>query len=94
MIKMKGLGTGREVWRCGGGGGEGGNGKGRLGGNEEGKECNWEGKTGRGQKGRGRWGGGNEEGGERGGQAHRMPGWKEITVFSDFVYPCNAGYPS
>ena len=23
-----------------------------------------------------------------------MPGCNEVTVFSDFVYPCNAGYPS
>ena len=23
-----------------------------------------------------------------------MPGWNEVTEFSDFVYPCNAGYPS
>ena len=22
------------------------------------------------------------------------PGWNEVTEFSDFVYPCNAGYPS
>ena len=21
-------------------------------------------------------------------------GWSEVTEFSDFVYPCNAGYPS
>ena len=29
-------------------------------------------------------------------QAHGMPGWNEVTVFSNghFVYPCNAGYPS
>ena len=23
-----------------------------------------------------------------------MPGWNEVTQFSDFVYPCSAGYPS
>ena len=23
-----------------------------------------------------------------------MPGWNEVTVLADFVYPCNAGYPS
>ena len=23
-----------------------------------------------------------------------MPGWNQVTKFSDFVYPCNAGYPS
>ena len=40
-------------------------------------------------------GGGNGEGWERGGgEAHRMPGWNEVAVLSDFVYPCNAGYPS
>ena len=22
------------------------------------------------------------------------PGWNEVIEFSDFVYPCNAGYPS
>ena len=25
------------------------------------------------------------------GQAHGMPGWNEVTVLSDFAYPCNAG---
>ena len=25
---------------------------------------------------------------------HGMPGWNEVTGFSHFVYPCNAGYPS
>ena len=55
---------------------------------------------GRGAMGKGRWGGGNRTGEkkvqeERG--FHRydeMPGWNEVTEFSDFVYPCNAGYPS
>ena len=28
------------------------------------------------------------------GQAHGMPGWNEVTVLSDFAYPCNSGYPS
>ena len=50
--------------------------------------------NGEGEMGRGQHGGGDGEGGERGGQAHRMPGRNEVTVFSDFVYPCNAGYPS
>ena len=27
-------------------------------------------------------------------QAHGMPGWNEVTVYSDFANPCNAGYPS
>ena len=48
--------------------------------------------------------GGGEEGARGGGGFHRwiemlgwtygMPGWNEITEFFDFVYPCNAGYPS
>ena len=25
---------------------------------------------------------------------HVMPGWNEVTEFSDFVYLCNTGYPS
>ena len=28
------------------------------------------------------------------GWTYRMLGWNEVTEFSDFVYPCNAGYPS
>ena len=28
------------------------------------------------------------------GWTYGMPGWNEVTEFSDFVYPCNAGYPS
>ena len=64
---------------------------------------NGEGEMERGQQGEGdgeggnrvgEMGRGNGEGGERERQAHRMPGWNEVTVFSDFVYPCNAGYPS
>ena len=47
-----------------------------------------------GATGRGRWGVAMGREGKDGGQAHRMPGWNEVTVFSDFVYPCNAGYPS
>ena len=27
-------------------------------------------------------------------RTYGMPGWNEITEFFDFVYPCNAGYPS
>ena len=51
--------------------------------------------------GRGRWGGGEE--GARGGVISQMAmlkclgghmEWNEVTEFSDFVYPCNAGYPS
>ena len=28
------------------------------------------------------------------GWTYGMPGWNKVTEFSDFVYPCNAGYPS
>ena len=28
------------------------------------------------------------------GWTYGMPGWNEVTDFFDFVYPCNAGYPS
>ena len=28
------------------------------------------------------------------GWTYGMLGWNEVTEFSDFVYPCNAGYPS
>ena len=27
-------------------------------------------------------------------QAHEMPGWNEVTIFSDFAYLCNGEYPS
>ena len=58
-----------------------------------------------GQRGGGDGEGGNEKGemgiqrgqwvreGKEVGQAHGMPGWNEVTVFPDFAYPCNAGYP-
>ena len=65
-------------------------------------------EMGRGAMGRGGWkgGNGNREGGKgEGGREgkrrgdftdgyDKMPGWNEVTDFSDFVYPCNAGYPS
>ena len=28
------------------------------------------------------------------GWTYGMLGWNEVTEFSDFVHPCNAGYPS
>ena len=28
------------------------------------------------------------------GWTYGMPGWNEVTDFSDFVYLCKAGYPS
>ena len=61
---------------------------------------------GRGAMGRGRCGGGNRKwakgrGRKRGKRRgdftdgyDEEPGWNEVTEFSDFVYPCNAGYPS
>ena len=57
------------------------------------------GRTGKGEKGRGRRRGkrkGDFTGGydEMLGWTYGMPGWNEVTEFSDFVYPCNAGYPS
>ena len=62
---------------------EGGNGKGRRGG-----------LKGRGERGDRR---GRRRGKRRGDFTDgydEMPGWKEVTEFSDFVYPCNAGYLS
>ena len=54
------------------------------------------GETGKLAKGRGR-----RRGKRRGdftyemlGWTYGMPGWNEVTDFFDFVYPCNAGYPS
>ena len=89
-----------EVWRVdmkergrggrrqqGGGDGRGGQGEGGRQGEREGG--NGEGKMGRVAMGRLKWGGRGKRG-----QAHRMPGWNEVTVFPDSVYPCNAGYPS
>ena len=41
--------------------------------------------------------GGRRRGKRRGdftGGYDEMPGWNEVTEFSDFVYPCNARYPS
>ena len=85
------------------GSGEGENGRVRLGG------CNGEeeGGNGKGEMGRGQQEGGGEKKGHKGEGRRRgkrrgdftdgydeMPGWNEVTVFSDFVYPCNAGYPS
>ena len=63
----------------------------------DGENGNREGETGRRATGRqrGRWRGGQRGGrGKRWGQAHRMPVWNELTGFSDFAYPCKAGYPS
>ena len=64
--------------------GEGGNGGGRWGGSD-GEEGNGEGEMGKGAM---------ERGGKEVGKAHGMPGWNEVTFFSDFARPCNAGYPS
>ena len=52
--------------------------------------------TGSGRWERGQWGGGEE--GPRSGDFtdgyDELSGWKAVTEFSDFVYPCNTGYPS
>ena len=80
--------------------GETGKGKTRRGrGQWEGGGGNRKGETGKGAKGRGR-----RRGKRRGdftdgydempGWTYGMPGWNEVTELSDFVYPCNAGYPS
>ena len=73
-------------------------GRGRRGGRDregdDGEGGNREGRWGGKQWGGGNGEGGNREVGEREGQAHKMPGWNEVTFFSDFVHPCNAGYPS
>ena len=100
---------GHEEQGWGGGDREGDNGEGKIGRGQWGEGGgqrgvgqqgggDGEGEMERGATGKGRWGGeqrggGDGEGGERRGQAHRMPGWNEVTVFSDFVNPCNARVP-
>ena len=64
-----------------------------------GRRGNEKGETGKGATGRGRRGGkrrGDFTDGydEMHGWTYGMPGQNEVTEFSDFVYPCNAGYPS
>ena len=100
-----GDGEGATGWGRWGGGqrggldGERGNGEGEMergqreGGDGEGAT---KGETGKLAKGRGR-----RRGKRRGdftyemlGWTYGMPGWNEVTDFFDFVYPCNAGYPS
>ena len=49
------------------------------------------GEMGRGAKGRGRKR--DKRRGDFTDGYDEMPGWNEVTEFSDFVYPCNAGYP-
>ena len=69
-------------------------------GNREGKAGNWKregqqeggkGEERRRGKRRGDFTDGYEEMPE---WTYGMPGWNDATEFSDFVYPCNAGYPS
>ena len=89
--------------KWGGGNREGQTGRGQRGGGD-GEEGNREGETGRRAIMRRRWGGGKGEEemgrgairreGREVSQAHGIPGWNEVTVFSDFAYPRNAGYPS
>ena len=96
----------RGVGQQGGGGGEGGNrevetGMGKWGGVEV---LAWVG-SGEGEMGREQQEGGDGEVVKRRGRkqgkrrgdftdGYEEPGWNEVTKFSDFVYPCNAGYPS
>ena len=66
--------------------GRGAMGRGRWGGG------NRKGEMGKWAKGRGRKRG-NRRGDFTDGYDEEY-GWNEVTEFSDFVYPCNAGYPS
>ena len=71
----------------------GGNGKGEMGRVATGREDGEGGKM-RGKK-RGKRRGDFTDGyDEMPGWTYGIPGWNEVTEFSDFVYPCNAGYPS
>ena len=86
-------------WEWGGGDGK------RQFGREGGQ---WEGRDGEGQQEGGDSKGANGRGRRRGKRrgdftdgydemprwTYGMPGWNEVTKFSHFVYPCNAGYPS
>ena len=89
------------------GGGPWGGGKGERGGDLEvgGGEAEMAMGRGRWATGRGRLGGGNREGEMGKGDftdeyneilrwTYGMLGWNEVTEFSDFVHPCNAGYTS
>ena len=86
--------TGRGRWgeEMGRGYGDGGNGKGEM---RRGKR---KGETGKLAKGRGRTRGKRRgdftDGYEMLGWTYGMPVWDEVTELFDFVYPCNAGYPS
>ena len=86
-----------------------GSGEGEMGrGNLEGKGGNGKGEMGREQQEGGDSKGANGRGRRRGKRrgdftdgydkmprwTYGMPGWNEVTKFSHFVYPCNAGYPS
>ena len=89
--------TGRGQW--GEGGGQRG---GRRGGGQQGRG-DGEGETGRGMTERGQWGRGDGEGAtgvgemgreeKEGGKPHRMPGWNEVTVFSDLCLPVQRRVP-
>ena len=81
----------------------GATGRGRWGGEMEMGEMGrgrWGGRT-KGETGKLAKGRGGRRGKRRGdftyemlGWTYGMPGWNEVTDFFDFVYPCNAGYPS
>ena len=83
----------------GGGDGEGAWGK-WEGGDGEGATKGETGKLAKGGRGRrrgkrrGMFGWDFTWGNEMLGWTYGMPGWNEVTDFFDFVYPCNAGYPS
>ena len=80
----------RETWRVrlrwGNGEMEVGNEKGGMG---RGQQKGGDGEVGKGE--------GRKRGKRRGDFTDgydEEPGWNEVTEFSAFVYPCNAGYPS
>ena len=89
------MGRGNGWVRLGGGNGEGegGNEKGEMG-REQQEGGDGEGGKGEGER-RGKRRGDFTDGYEEmPGWTYGMPEWNEVTEFSDFVYPCNAGYPS
>ena len=92
MGEMERGATGRGRWGGEMGRGDGGNGKGEM---RRGKR---KGETGKLAKGRGRTRGKRRgdftDGYEMLGWTYGMPVWNEVTELFDFVYPCNAGYPS
>ena len=65
------------------------------GGDEEGQKEGGVGEFGKGEgENKGQEEGGFTDGYEMLGWTYGMPVWNEVTELFDFVYPCNAGYPS